>query len=133
MWKEFRDFIAKGNVIDLAVAFILGVAFAAIVTSLVNDIIMPIIGIIIGGINFTSLMVQVGTAQVKYGSFIQAIVNFLIIAFVVFLIVRSINKVQERFRKPAAPAAPPPPPEDVVLLRDIRDQLRVLNDRMRLP
>ncbi len=133
MWKEFRDFIAKGNVIDLAVAFILGVAFAAIVTSLVNDIIMHLIGIVIGGISFTSLMVQVGTAQVKYGSFIQAVVNFLIIAFVVFLIVRSINKVQERFRKPAAPAAPPPPPEDVVLLRDIRDQLRILNDRTRLP
>ncbi len=130
MLKEFRDFIARGNVIDLAVAFILGVAFAAIVTSLVNDIIMPIIGIIIGGISFTSLMVQVGSAQVKYGNFIQALVNFLIIAFVIFLIVRSINKVQERFRKPAAPAAPPPPPEDVLLLREIRDLLREQNQRI---
>ncbi len=133
MWKEFRDFIARGNVIDLAVAVIIGAAFGAIVTSLVNDIIMPLVGIVIGGISFTSLMVQVGTAQVKYGNFIQALVNFLIIAFVIFLIVRSINKVQERFRKPAAPAAPPPPPEDVVLLRDIRDQLRELNQRMKLP
>ncbi len=124
MLKEFRDFIARGNVIDLAVAVILGVAFGAIVTSLVNDIVMPLIGIIIGGISFTSLMVQVGTAQVKYGNFIQALVNFLIIAFVIFLIVRSINKLQARFQKPAAPAAPPPPPEDVLLLREIRDLLR---------
>jgi large conductance mechanosensitive channel len=124
MLKEFRDFIAKGNVLDLAVAVIIGLAFGAIVTSLVNDIIMPLVGIVIGGIDFSSLMVQVGTAQVKYGNFIQALVNFLIIAFVVFLIVRSINKVQERFRKPVTPAAPPPPAEDVVLLREIRDLLR---------
>jgi large conductance mechanosensitive channel len=124
MLKEFRDFLARGNVIDLAVAVILGVAFGAIVTSLVNDIIMPLIGIIIGGISFTDLVLQVGSAQVKYGNFIQALVNFLIIAFVVFMIVRSINKVQERFRKPAAPVAPPPPAEDVMLLREIRDLLR---------
>lgn len=124
MLKEFRDFIARGNVIDLAVAFVMGVAFAAIVTSLVNDIIMPLIGIIIGGINFSALMLQVGSAQVKYGNFIQAIVNFLIIAFVIFLIVRSINKIQERYRKPAAPVAPPPPTEEIILLREIRDALR---------
>lgn len=124
MLKEFRDFIARGNVLDLAVAVIIGVAFGAIVTSLVNDIIMPLVGILIGGISFSNMMVQVGTAQVKYGNFIQALVNFLIIAFVVFLIVRSINKVQERFRKPVEPAAPPPPPEDVLLLREIRDLLR---------
>ncbi len=130
MLKEFRDFIARGNVIDLAVAVILGVAFGAIVTSLVNDIIMPLIGIVIGGVSFTSLMVQVGTAQVKYGNFIQALVNFLIIAFVIFLIVRSINKLQERFQKPAAPAAPPPPPEDVLLLREIRDLLREQRQRV---
>ncbi len=130
MLKEFRDFIARGNVIDLAVAVIIGAAFGLIVTSLVNDIIMPLIGIVIGGVSFTSLMVQVGTAQVKYGTFIQALVNFLIIAFVIFLIVRSINKVQERFRKPAAPAAPPPPPEDVILLREIRDLLKQQNQRI---
>ncbi len=124
MLKEFRDFIARGNVIDLAVAVIIGAAFGLIVTSLVNDIIMPLIGIVIGGISFTSLMLQVGTAQVKYGNFIQALVNFLIIAFVIFLIVRSINKMQERFRKPAEPAAPPPPTEEVLLLREIRDELR---------
>lgn len=129
MLKEFRDFIAKGNVLDLAVAVILGVAFGAIVTSLVGDIIMPLIGIIIGGINFTGLMVQVGTAQVKYGNFIQALVNFLIIAFVIFLIVRSINKMQARFSKPVVAAPPPPPPADVILLTEIRDLLR---DRPRI-
>ena len=123
MLKEFRDFIAKGNVLDLAVAVILGVAFGAIVTSLVNDIIMPLIGIIIGGINFTGLMLQVGTAQVKYGNFIQALVNFLIVAFVIFLIVRSINKMQARFSKPVV-VAPPPPPAEVILLTEIRDLLR---------
>ncbi len=130
MLKDFRDFIARGNVVDLAVAVILGVAFGAIVTSLVNDIIMPLIGIIIGGISFTSLMVQVGTAQVKYGNFIQALVNFLIIAFVIFLIVRLINKLQARFQKPAAPTAPPPPSEDVLLLREIRDLLREQNQKI---
>lgn len=130
MLKEFRDFIARGNVLDLAVAVILGAAFGAIVTSLVNDIIMPLVGIIIGGISFTGLMVQVGTAQLKYGNFIQALVNFLIVAFVIFLIVRSINKVQARFQKPAAPAAPPPPAEDVLLLREIRDLLRAQNPRI---
>jgi large conductance mechanosensitive channel len=124
MWKEFREFLSRGNVIDLAVAVILGVAFGAIVTSLVNDIIMPLIGILIGGISFTSLMIQVGTAQVKYGNFLQALVNFLIIAFVVFMIVRSINKIQARFQKPAPAAAPPPPPADIVLLTEIRDLLK---------
>ncbi len=124
MWKEFQEFLSRGNVIDLAVAVILGVAFGAIVTSLVNDIIMPLIGILIGGISFTGLMIQVGTAQVKYGNFIQALVNFLIIAFVVFMIVRSINKIQARFKKPAPAAAPPPPPADIVLLTEIRDLLR---------
>ncbi len=124
MWKEFQQFLARGNVIDLAVAVILGVAFGAIVASLVNDIIMPLIGVILGGISFTSLMLEVGTAQVKYGNFIQAVVNFLIIAFVVFMIVRSINKIQARSTKPAAPSTPPPPPADVVLLTEIRDLLR---------
>jgi large conductance mechanosensitive channel len=124
MLREFRDFLARGNVLDLAVAVILGVAFGAIVTSLVNDIIMPLIGIIIGGINFSDLMIQVGSAQVMYGNFLQALVNFLIIAFVVFMIVRSINRVQQRFQKPVVEAAPPPPSEDVLLLREIRDLLR---------
>jgi len=128
MWKEFRDFLSRGNVLDLAVAVILGVAFGAIVTSLVNDIIMPLVGIVLGGIDFSSLMVQVGTAQVKYGSFIQALVNFAIIAFVVFMIIRTINKIQARVSKPAPAAAPPPPSADVILLTEIRD---LLKDRVR--
>lgn len=127
MWKEFQAFLARGNVIDLAVAVILGVAFGAIVTSLVNDIIMPLVGILLGGVSFASLMVQVGSAQVKYGNFIQALVNFLIVAFVVFMIVRSINKIQARLRKPA-PEVAVAPPADVVLLTEIRDLLR---DRVR--
>jgi large conductance mechanosensitive channel len=101
MLKEFRDFVMRGNVLDLAVAVIIGVAFGAIINSLVNDILMPLIGILIGGIDFTKLAIQVGSATVKYGAFIQAVVNFLIIAFVIFMIVRTIN----RLKKPApAPA-----------------------------
>jgi len=125
MWKEFRDFIARGNVVDLAVAVILGTAFGAIVTSLVDDIIMPLIGILLGGVDLTELMVRVGSAEVMYGRFIQALVNFLIIAFAVFLIVRAVNK----FRKPA-PEAPPAPPEDVVLLTEIRDLLKARVQRI---
>lgn len=120
MLKEFRDFINRGNVIDLAVAVIIGGAFGAIVTSLVNDIIMPLVGVIMGGINFTGLAITVKDAQVLYGNFIQAIVNFLIIAFVVFLIVRQINKL----KKPAPPPEPAAPPEDITLLREIRDLLK---------
>ncbi len=120
MLKEFRDFINRGNVIDLAVAVIIGGAFGAIVTSLVNDLIMPLVGIIIGGINFSGLAITAGNAQILYGNFIQAIVNFLIIAFVVFLIVRAINKM----KKPAPPPPPAEPSEDIVLLREIRDLLK---------
>lgn len=120
MLREFRDFINRGNVIDLAVAVILGAAFTAIVNSLVNDIIMPIIGAILGGIDFTSLAITVGDAQITYGNFIQAVVNFLIVAFIIFLIVRSIN----RMKKPAPPAAPPAPTKEEVLLTEIRDLLR---------
>ena len=122
MLKEFRDFISKGNVLDLAIAVIIGVAFGAIITSLVNDIIMPIIGVILGGVNFAGLAVTIGKAAIGYGNFIQAIVNFLIVAFVIFLIVRTLNNMQ---KKPAEkPAAPLAPPEDVQLLTEIRDLLK---------
>ncbi len=124
MWKEFKEFLSRGNVIDLAVAVIIGAAFGAIVTSLVNDIIMPLVGIVLGGISFTGLVLQVGSAQVKYGNFIQTIVNFLIIAFVIFLVVRAYNRLRERTQKPPAPAAPPPTPADLVVLMEIRDLLR---------
>ncbi len=116
MLKEFRTFIMKGNVIDLAVAVIIGAAFGAIVTSLVNDIIMPIIGQLLGKVNFTDLFINLsggsytslaaakaaGAATINYGVFINAIINFLIIAFVIFLIVRQIN----RLKKAPEPAAP---------------------------
>jgi large conductance mechanosensitive channel len=122
MLQEFRDFLARGNVLDLAVAVILGIAFGAIVTSLVDDIIMPLIGILLGGVDFSSLMVQVGSAQLMYGNFIQALVNFIIIAFVVFMIIRTINRMQARFMKPAQ-IVPPAPSAEVVLLTEIRDLL----------
>ena len=122
MLKEFRDFVNRGNVIDLAVAVIIGGAFGAIITSLVNDIIMPLIGVIIGGLDFASLSIEVGDAMIMYGSFIQAIVNFLIIVFVLFLIVRSINKLQKE--EEAAPASPPEPSAEEKLLTEIRDLLR---------
>jgi large conductance mechanosensitive channel len=102
MLKEFREFAMRGNVMDLAIAVIIGGAFGAIVTSLVNDILMPLIGLLLGGINFSGLAVQVGDAVITWGAFVQAIINFLIIAFVVFLIVRAIN----RLKGPAPVAAP---------------------------
>ncbi len=92
MLKEFRKFIAQGNVLDLAIGVIIGGAFGKIVTSLVDDILMPIIGILIGGENFAALSVMVGKAEVKYGNFIQVVIQFLIIAFVIFMIVKAANK-----------------------------------------
>lgn len=124
MLAEFRKFVARGNVIDLAVAVILGGAFTAIVTSLTNDIIMPLIGVILGGIDFTTLSVQVGEATIAYGLFIQAIVNFLLIALVLFFMVRSINMMNERPKKEEAPASPPEPSDEVKLLTEIRDLLQ---------
>lgn len=120
MLKEFREFIAKGNVLDLAVAVIIGGAFGAIVTSFVNDIIMPLIGVILGGVDFTTLAITVGDAAVTYGNFIQAIVNFLIIAFVIFMVVRTANSMKEE----EAPAPPPGPTKEEALLAEIRDLLK---------
>lgn len=122
MLKEFRDFAMRGNVLDLAVAVVIGAAFTAIVNSLVNDLIMPLIGLILGGLDFSSLAITVREAVIAYGKFIQAIVNFLIIAFALFMVVRSINKLQKK----EAPA-PPPPPEpsaEEKLLTEIRDLLK---------
>jgi large conductance mechanosensitive channel len=102
MLKEFRDFVMRGNVLDLAVAVIIGGAFGLIITSLVNDILMPLIGLVMGGVDFTALEFQVGDAVVRWGAFLQAVVNFLIIAFVIYMLVRAIN----RLKGPPAPAAP---------------------------
>ncbi len=120
MLKEFREFIAKGNVLDLAVAVILGGAFGAIVTSLVNDIIMPLVGIIIGGVDFKSIAVNVGSATLGIGNFIQAVVLFLIIAWVMFLIVKAANQM----KKPAPPPPPAGPTNEEKLLMEIRDALK---------
>jgi len=125
MLREFKDFVNRGNVIDLAVAVIIGGAFGAIITSLVNDIIMPLIGVIIGGIDFAALSIQVEDAMIMYGSFIQAIVNFLIIAFVLFLIVRSFNALKKEQEE--APAPPPEPSAEEKLLTEIRDLLKESN------
>lgn len=121
MIQEFKAFITKGNVLDLAVAVIIGGAFGAIVTSLVNDIIMPLIGVILGGTDFTTLAITVGDASITYGNFIQAIVNFLIIAFVIFMIVRTANNMKKQEEeKPAAPKGP----STEELLAEIRDLLK---------
>jgi len=122
VFKEFRAFILKGNVIDLAVAVVIGAAFGAIITSLVNDIIMPLIGVLMGGVDFSALAIQVGSATIAYGKFIQTVVNFLIIAFALFLVIRAVNKMQPK--KEPAPAAPPGPPPEIKLLTEIRDLLK---------
>lgn len=122
MIKEFKEFIMRGNVMDLAVAVIIGGAFTAIVNSLVNDIIMPIIGAILGGVDFSSMAITVGDAAITYGNFIQAIINFLIIALVLFLLIRAMNNMSRK--KEEAPAPPPGPTAEEKLLAEIRDLLR---------
>lgn len=131
MVKEFLQFIRRGNVLDLAVAVVVGGAFGAITTSLVNDIITPIAGLFMGGVDFSSLSFGIGEAQVRYGSFIQAIVNFLIIAWVVFLIMKTYSRLSQiRLRpaeaeptEPTSTSAPAPPSREQVLLEEIRDLL----------
>ena len=120
MMKEFRVFAMRGNVVDLAVAVIIGGAFGKIVASVVADVVMPIVGLLLGGVNFTGLSITVGDAVIKYGAFIQAIVDFLIIAWVIFLALKALNKM----KKAEPPAAPPPPPPQEVLLTEIRDLLK---------
>jgi large conductance mechanosensitive channel len=124
MIKEFKAFISKGNVVDLAVGIIIGTAFTAIVSSLVKDIIMPIIAMIIGNINFSTLMVKINGTDFTYGNFIQAVVNFLIIAFVVFLLVKGISKLHRPKKEEEEPAPAPVVPREEVLLEEIRDLLK---------
>ena len=104
--KEFKEFISKGTVMDLAVGVIIGGAFQAIVGSLVNDIIMPLLGIITGGLDFSHLAITVGEAQILYGSFISAIINFLLMALVLFLVIKALNKAKSLTAKPEEPKAP---------------------------
>ncbi|MEN2282558.1 large-conductance mechanosensitive channel protein MscL [Algoriphagus sp. SE2] len=135
MLKEFKEFAVKGNVVDLAVAVIIGGAFGKIVSSFVNDIVMPPIGMLLGGVDFKELAVVLKEAVVddagevvttavtlNYGSFIQNVVDFVIIAFVIFLAVRTINNMKKK--EEAAPAPPPAPPKSEVLLEEIRDLLK---------
>lgn len=119
--EEFKTFITRGNVLDLAVGIIVGGAFTAIVTSLVNDILMPFIGTIMGGVNFSALSITYKGASIGYGAFIQAIINFLLIALTVFLLVKAINKIS---RKKEEKKEPPKHADDVVLLTEIRDLLK---------
>ena len=125
MIQEFKDFIAKGNVMDLAVGIIIGAAFTAIVTSLVEDLINPLIGLFIGGIDFSGLSFGIGDAQFMYGNFITALINFLIIAWVVFILVKLVNRVKASAERPddVAPEVDTGPSELDVLL-EIRDQLK---------
>lgn len=141
MFKEFKAFIARGNVIDMAVGIIMGAAFTAIVNSMVGDLIMPVIGVLTSGVDFADKFVALdgnsyaslkaakdaGVSVVSYGIFINAVINFVIISFVVFMLVKGVNKIkdaaekEEKAKKEAAPAAPP---ADVVLLTEIRDILK---------
>ncbi len=131
---EFKTFVMRGNVLDLAVGVIIGAAFGKIVASLVNDIFMPIIGMIIGNVDFTTLEIKIGEpvegaeqAAIKYGMFIQEIINFLIIALCIFMFIKLINKVQKK--KEEAPAPAPEPTKEEVLLTEIRDSLKKMADK----
>ncbi|MBR5521484.1 MAG: large-conductance mechanosensitive channel protein MscL [Oscillospiraceae bacterium] len=131
--QEFKAFISRGNVVDMAVGVIIGSAFTKIVNSLVNDVFMPVLGVITGGVNFAELKYvitpateEVAEVAIKYGSFIQNIVDFLLIAAVVFAMVKMINKMRAPKEEPKKeePTAPPPTPEEILLLREIRDSLK---------
>jgi large conductance mechanosensitive channel len=125
MIQEFKAFIAKGNVMDMAVGIIIGAAFTAIVTSLVDDLINPLIGIFVGGIDFSALSFGLGDAQFMYGNFVNAVIKFLIVAWVVFLLVKMVNRVTSLAEKPedVAPEVDAGPSEKDILI-EIRDALR---------
>ena len=136
MLREFRDFIMRGNVLDLAVAVIIGAAFNSVVKSLVNDVIMPPIGWLLGGVDFSNLFIdlsgkgyaslvaaeEAGAPIIKYGLFVNNVINFLIIAFVIFMIIKQVNRLQKP--KEEAPAPPPEPTAEEKLLAEIRDLLK---------
>lgn len=129
MLKEFKEFIMKGNILDLAVAVIIGAAFKTIVTSFVNDILMPPIGMALGGVDFTDLkFILIASSEgtdavsINYGVFIQTIIDFLIIAFVIFMVIKGYNAMQKK--KEEAPAEPPAPSNEELLLGEIRDLLK---------
>ena len=120
--KEFKEFAVKGNVMDMAVGVIIGGAFGKIVTSLVNDILMPILGILTGGIDFTGLKATIGDANITYGQFVQSVIDFVIIAFCIFLMIKGMNKLNKKNEEPA-PEAPAGPTQEE-LLAEGRDLLK---------
>ena len=120
--KEFKQFALKGNVMDLAVGVIIGAAFGKIISSLVANVLMPLIGILLQGVDFHDLAFTVGEAQIKYGEFIGAVIDFVIIAFVLFLMIKGVNSMKKK--EEAAPAAPPAPTAEEKLLMEIRDLLK---------
>jgi len=138
MMEEFKTFAVKGNVMDLAVGVIIGGAFGKIVDSVVGDLIMPVVGKIFGGLDFSNMLIvlgdnpnkltaladlkKAGIATFAYGNFITVLINFIILAWIIFLMVKAMNKLKKE--EPAAPTAPAPTPEDVLLLREIRDSLK---------
>jgi large conductance mechanosensitive channel len=140
MLKEFKEFAIKGNMLDMAVGIIVGAAFGTVIQSLVNDVLMPPIGLLLGGVDFSNLFVTVsegavagpyatltaaqeaGAVTINYGVFVNAIISFLIVAFAVFMVVRSFNKMKKQ--EEAAPSAPPPPSAEQTLLGEIRDLLK---------
>ena len=128
MIKEFKEFISRGNVLDLAVGVIIGGAFNKIVTSLVDNILMPIIGLIIGGVDFSSLSFKIKDATIAYGLFIQNIVDFLIVAFTIFIVIKAVNKLMRKKEKKEE-AAPAGPSEEVLLLTEIKNELVKQNKR----
>lgn len=123
MLQEFKEFIQRGNVMELAVGIIIGAAFTAIVSSLVDDLINPLIGIFLGGIDFSNLSAKVGEAEFMYGNFIMAIINFVIIAFVVFILVKMVNAAMNQKKEEVKEEAPAGPTQEE-LLAEIRDELR---------
>lgn len=122
MFKEFREFIAKGNVLDLAIAVVMGTAFGKIVSSLVENIITPIVGVLLGGINLSSLSLPVGKAAIKYGIFIQAVIDFLIISFAIFIFMKLANSIFRKKEQVEEKVAEPPATEQY--LKEIRDLLQ---------
>ena len=131
LWNEFKEFAFKGNVIDMAVGVILGTAITAVVTSLVQDIIMPVLSAIIKiPSDITELTLKINNINIKYGSFLSNLINFLLMAFCIFICIKAINKVVSFRKKEEEKAAPAPKPEDIVLLEEIRDLLKEKKSRI---
>jgi len=140
--KEFKDFAVKGNMLDMAVGIIIGGAFGKIISSLVNDVLMPPLGMLLGKVDFTNLKAvlqkghdavmdgatvvkpAIAEVSINYGMFIQTLIDFLIVALCIFFVIKAMNSLKKKEEAPAAPAAPPPPSDEVVLLREIRDLLK---------